>query len=193
MGEWKRNRAVVGGLPRKGALVLGAAFVSFALAACGGGDDDGNSFVANAVGAGSSPGAESGAGASAGPAAGVGSGSGASSDAGAGAGTGSAAGSDESSEDAGPPVKVASAPGATTLSWTPPTVNEDGTPLKLTGYRIYWGQAEDYFPYSVTLDNPGLTRYVVDQLTPAKWYFTATALSEKGESSFSNVIAMQIR
>jgi hypothetical protein len=91
------------------------------------------------------------------------------------------------------PIPVASAPGATTLSWIPPTRMEDGKPLKLKGYRIYWGPTEDYFPYSVTLHNPGLTRYVVEQLAPATWYFVATALSDKGESEFSNVIAMQVQ
>ena len=88
---------------------------------------------------------------------------------------------------------VATAKGATTLSWTPPTMNEDGTPLKLTGYRIYWGLMEDNLTNSVTLDNPGLSRYVVEQLTPATWYFVATALSKDGESEPSNVIAMQVR
>jgi hypothetical protein len=187
MGELKRNRAIVGGAARKVTLVLGAALVSVALAACG--DGDSNAYLAEAINAGPSSGANAGASSDAGSAAS--SGVGASSGAGAGSGAGS--GSEAGSRDSGPPATLASAPGATTLSWTPPTINEDGTPLKLTGYRIYWGQADDYFPYSVTLDNPGLTRYVVDQLSPAKWYFTATALSEKGESSFSNVIAMQVR
>lgn len=90
---------------------------------------------------------------------------------------------------------VASTPptsGATTLSWTPPTSNDDGTPLTLTGYKIYWGLTEDHYPNSVTLDNPGLSRYVIEQLTPATWYFVATALSADGESSPSNVVRMQI-
>ena len=88
---------------------------------------------------------------------------------------------------------VAAAKGATTLSWTPPTLNDDGTPLQLTGYRIYWGLTEGHYPHSVTLTNPGLTRYVVEQLAPAKWYFVATAVSAAGESPPSNVIAMQVR
>ena len=91
-----------------------------------------------------------------------------------------------------PLAASASAKGATTLSWTPPTMNEDGSPLKLTGYRIYWGLQKDNLTNSVTLD-PGLTRYVVEQLTPATWYFVATALSSDGESEPSNVIAMQVR
>jgi hypothetical protein len=98
-----------------------------------------------------------------------------------------------SSAGPAPLAAAASAKGATTLSWTPPTMTEDGTPLKLTGYRIYWGLAADNLTHSVTLDNPGLTRYVVEQLTPATWYFVATALSKDGESEPSNTIAMQIR
>jgi fibronectin type III domain protein len=91
-----------------------------------------------------------------------------------------------------PLAAVASAKGATTLSWQPPTMNDDGTPLKLKGYRIYWGLTEGNLSQSVTLDNPGLTRYVVEQLTPATWYFAATALSADGESEPSNVVAMKI-
>jgi hypothetical protein len=82
--------------------------------------------------------------------------------------------------------------GATTLSWTPPTSNDDGTPLTLTGYKIYWGLTEGNYSNSVTLDNPGLSRYVIEQLTPATWFFVATALSADGESPPSNVVRMQI-
>jgi hypothetical protein len=74
----------------------------------------------------------------------------------------------------------------------PPTANEDGTPLNLTGYRIYWGLTKDNLTDSVTLNNPGLTRYVVEQLKPATYYFVATALSKDGESEPSNVIAMKV-
>jgi hypothetical protein len=87
---------------------------------------------------------------------------------------------------------VASAKGSATLSWQPPTTNDDGTPLKLSGYRIYWGLTEGHYPNSVTLNNPGLTRYVVEQLAPATYYFVATALSSDGESEPSNVIAMKV-
>lgn len=97
-----------------------------------------------------------------------------------------------SSGGSGGLAAVASAKGATTLSWIPPTANDDGSALKLTGYRIYWGLTEDNLTSSVTLDNPGLTRYVVEQLAPATYYFVATALSKDGESEPSNVIAMKI-
>jgi hypothetical protein len=84
---------------------------------------------------------------------------------------------------------VGTATGSATLSWMPPTQNTDGTPLTdLSGYRIYWGTSRSNLSNSVTLSNAGLTSYVVDQLTPATWYFATTALNSKGvESSPSNV------
>jgi hypothetical protein len=88
---------------------------------------------------------------------------------------------------------VSSAPGTTTLSWMPPTTNDDGTPLTLTGYKVYWGLTEGHYPHSVTLQNPGLTRHVVEQLSADTWYFIATALSADGESPPSNVVRMQVR
>jgi Putative Ig domain len=84
---------------------------------------------------------------------------------------------------------VATATGSATLLWTPPTQNSDGTPLTdLAGYKIYWGTSQGNYSSSVTVNNPGLTSYVVEQLTPATWYFVATALNSKGaESAPSNV------
>ena len=90
------------------------------------------------------------------------------------------------------PSAVASGKGAVTLSWTPPTENEDGTPARLTSYRIYWGNTRGNYPHMVTVDNPGLSRYVVEQLTPATWYFIVTAVSADGESAPSNEIALNV-
>jgi len=97
-----------------------------------------------------------------------------------------------SAGDAQSATAIPTAKGSVTLSWMPPTTNDDGTPLALTGYRIYWGEAEGHYPYSVTLNNPGLTRYVVEQLTPSRWYFVATALSADGESPPSNAFVTQV-
>jgi hypothetical protein len=83
---------------------------------------------------------------------------------------------------------VATATGTVTLSWSAPTQNTDGSPLtNLAGYKIYWGTSKGNYTHSATLNNPGVTTYVVDQLTPATWYFVATAFDSAGvESSFSN-------
>jgi len=85
--------------------------------------------------------------------------------------------------------------GSATLSWTPPTQNTDGSPLSnLAGYRIYWGPALGTYPNSVTLNNPGLTTYVVGNLVPGTYFFVATALNDVGvESTFSAVASKTIQ
>jgi hypothetical protein len=90
---------------------------------------------------------------------------------------------------------VAVATGSATLSWTPPTQNTDGSPLtNLAGYRIYWGRGQSNYSNSATVNNAGLTSYVIGQLTPGTWYFVATALNSQGvESSFSNSASKTIQ
>jgi Putative Ig domain len=83
---------------------------------------------------------------------------------------------------------VATATGSATLSWTAPTTNADGSTLRdLAGFKIYWGTQRGNYPNSATINNPGVAAYVVDELTPATWYFVATALDSSGnESGHSN-------
>ena len=84
--------------------------------------------------------------------------------------------------------------GSATLSWTPPTQNTDGSPLTdLAGYRIHWGTSLGNYSQSVTLTNPGLTSYVVENLVPGTYYFVATAVNASGvESSFSGTASKTI-
>jgi hypothetical protein len=79
------------------------------------------------------------------------------------------------------------ATGSATLSWTPPTTNTDGSPLtNLAGYKVYWSTSQGSYPNSVTVMNPGLTSYVVENLAPGTYFFVATALNGSGvESTFS--------
>ena len=100
--------------------------------------------------------------------------------------------SDESASDTLGPFSIevvapGAASGAAILSWNAPTENEDGTPLTdLAGYRLYWGTTPGSYPNSVTIDNPGVTVYVVDNLAPGTYEFVATAFNTSGlESSFS--------
>ena len=90
---------------------------------------------------------------------------------------------------------VATAAGSTTLSWTPPTRNEDGSALNdLAGYKVYWGMSQDDYANSATIANPGLSSFVVNQLTPARWYFVVTAYSSTGaESGYSNAFSKTIQ
>jgi hypothetical protein len=75
-----------------------------------------------------------------------------------------------------------------TLQWQPPTENTDGTSLSdLAGYRIYYGPDPDNLNHVIEFQNPGLTTYVVEELTPSIWYFAMTAFNSQGlESNFSN-------
>lgn len=78
----------------------------------------------------------------------------------------------------------ATALGTATLSWNPPTENTDGTTLMdLSGYRIYYGRSENQLNRSVVIDNPGLTRYVVENLAQANWYFEMTSVNSDGVES----------
>ena len=80
------------------------------------------------------------------------------------------------------------ATGAVTLYWSAPTTNEDGTPLTdLAGYRIYWQINSGGFRSSVSIGNPGITSYVVENLAPGTYEFAATSYNSAGiESEFSN-------
>jgi hypothetical protein len=79
-----------------------------------------------------------------------------------------------------------SSSGAVTLAWQPPTENADGSPLtNLAGYRIYVGTAAGVYNHSeIMLDNPGLTTYVIENLTHGTYYFAATAVKSTGLESF---------
>ena len=58
----------------------------------------------------------------------------------------------------------------------------------LAGYRVYWGATSGNYPNSVSVPNAGVTTYMVEQLTPAAYYFVVTALDASGnESAHSNV------
>lgn len=90
---------------------------------------------------------------------------------------------------------TAVASGSATLSWVPPTRNTDGSSLtNLAGYRVRWGTSAGSYTSSVTLNNPGLTSYVVGNLVPGTYYFVVTAMSSTGaESQFSNMGSKTIR
>ena len=48
--------------------------------------------------------------------------------------------------------------GSLTLNWTPPTENEDGTPLNdLAGYKFYYGTTSGHYTRQVRVDNPGVS------------------------------------
>jgi hypothetical protein len=72
---------------------------------------------------------------------------------------------------------------ALTLSWDAPTQNADGTALlNLMGYRIYYGTTPQ-IPNVIDVGNPGLTTYVVENLTAGTYYFAVAAYNSAGVES----------
>jgi hypothetical protein len=98
-------------------------------------------------------------------------------------------------------ITVASAPsggsgtGSASLSWTPPTRNTDGSTLSnLAGYRISYGTSSSSLSSTVTVGNPGISNYVVDNLAKGTWYFSIKAYTSSGnESSASPVVSKSIQ
>jgi hypothetical protein len=83
---------------------------------------------------------------------------------------------------------MAYADGVVTLSWVAPTENTDGSPLlDLAGYEFHWGPESTSYSDSVTVMNPGITTYVIDNLTAGTHYFAIRAINGQGDySTFSN-------
>ena len=84
--------------------------------------------------------------------------------------------------------------GAVTLNWTPPTENTDGTPLtNLAGYDIHYGTESGDYTQAISVENPGLATYVVDNLTPGTYYFSVSAVNSAGtESPGSSEVALTV-
>jgi len=90
--------------------------------------------------------------------------------------------------------RAEAAAGAATLSWNPPTRNADGSQLgNLAGYRIYYGKSATRLDRYVAIDNPGLTRYMVENLAPARWHFAMTSVNLQGiESQRTKTVSKRV-
>lgn len=86
------------------------------------------------------------------------------------------------------------ATGSATLSWTPPTQNTDGSSLtNLAGFTIRYGRSATELTQSVSITNPSISRYVVENLSGGAWYFAVVAVNSAGsESALSNVASKTI-
>ena len=96
-----------------------------------------------------------------------------------------------------PPTTPAPTPptvGNASLSWVPPTENEDGTALvDLAGYRIYYGNSSTNLDRVIVINGVGTTRYVVDNLTSGTYYFGIRAFNRAGtESAMSGIASKTI-
>jgi Putative Ig domain len=91
-------------------------------------------------------------------------------------------------------VSTTQTDGSATLSWTPPTRNTDGSTLtNLAGYRIAYGTSPGALTRTVQVANPGVSRYVVENLAAGTWYFAVRAYSNGGsESTPSSTVSKSV-
>lgn len=86
------------------------------------------------------------------------------------------------------------ATGSAALSWSPPTLNSDGSTLTdLAGYEVRYGRSADELNETVSLDNESLSDYLVENLTSGTWYFAVIAINSGGITSpLSNLASKTI-
>jgi len=79
--------------------------------------------------------------------------------------------------------------GGTEITWSPPTQNDDGTPLTdLAAYRIYVGTISRNYYQQVDVTSAAVTKYFLD-LLPGEYYIAMSALDAEGnESALSNEV-----
>jgi hypothetical protein len=96
---------------------------------------------------------------------------------------------------AAPRTASAATDTSVTMQWTPPTENVDASALtNLAGYHLHYGSTPKSLTHVITISNPGLTRYVVDNLAAGPWYFALTAYTRDGrESSLSATVGTVIQ
>jgi hypothetical protein len=84
--------------------------------------------------------------------------------------------------------------GTALLSWVPPTENTDGSTLTdLAGYKVYYGTSSGSYGAPITINDPGLSSYMVENLGISDWFFVMTAFKSSGiESSYSNEVSKTI-
>jgi hypothetical protein len=79
--------------------------------------------------------------------------------------------------------------GTATLTWSAPVENTDGSAITdLSGYRIYYGTNASSLGSMIQVSNPGVTTYVVNNLTSGTWYFAVSAYNASGAESEPSTI-----
>ena len=86
-------------------------------------------------------------------------------------------------------------PNPTTISWTAPTLNTDGTPLTdLAGYKIYYGTATGV--YGTPKDVGNVMTYPISSVVTTKgtYFLVVTAYNTAGdESDYSNELSFRLK
>jgi hypothetical protein len=80
--------------------------------------------------------------------------------------------------------------GQATVSWLPPTADTDGAALAdLAGFLIYYGRDPGDLAEHITVSNPGLTSFMLENLDEGTWHFRLRAFTSDGAVSELSTIA----
>lgn len=79
--------------------------------------------------------------------------------------------------------------GSATVSWTPPTTNEDGSPLtNLAGFRVLYGQSADALANAIDIPSAVVDSATIEDLEPGTWYFSVKSYNTANvESNLSTI------
>jgi hypothetical protein len=78
-------------------------------------------------------------------------------------------------------IAEGAATGTVQLRWLAPTERVDGSPIgELASYRLLYGQTSGRYDRIIIIDNPGISRYLVEDLGPGTWYFALVAVTSDG-------------
>ena len=78
--------------------------------------------------------------------------------------------------------------GTALLSWLPPDENTDGSVLTdLAGYKIYYGTSPGVYSNAITVNNPGLSSYLVESLAVNTWYFSMSSFNSSNIESVHSI------
>jgi hypothetical protein len=84
--------------------------------------------------------------------------------------------------------------GSVQLTWTPPSLNADGSMLNdLKGYRIRWRNQPGPYSNLIEINDSSANSSTVSNLSPATYFFVVTAVDLSGnESVFSNEATIDV-
>lgn len=82
-----------------------------------------------------------------------------------------------------------------TISWTPPSRNEDGSQLRdLDGHKVYVGRSSRSYSSVIDVKNPSVTSTVLEGLSPGTHYVAIKAYNQNGvESRYSKELVFTVR
>lgn len=93
-------------------------------------------------------------------------------------------------------TSAASTDKSTTLSWSAPTRNSDGSHItNLAGYTLHYGTASQDYTGSIEITNPTATSYVISgsAFPPGTYYFAISDYNaEQVSSSFSGEVSVTV-